>query len=77
MSLSIDRQFILCDGPGCHARAKAPVALRRTLNGSSGDPALSGWLYISRGADVRHYCAECKKTLLERLAQPEIPTQQY
>jgi hypothetical protein len=77
MSLSTDRQFVVCDGPGCQARTKVPVALRRTLNGGCSDPEVSGWLYITRGADVRHYCADCKRTFLERLTQPDVPMKQY
>jgi len=68
MSLTSDGQFIRCDGDGCLASAAVPVGLRQTLrSGNAAAPAVSGWLYVSRGGVVKHFCSNCKSKYLGAL----------
>src|SRR3569833_2882227 len=65
MSITTDGQFIKCDGDGCQNKAAVPVGLRQTLRTGAGSaPAVSGWLYVSRGGVAKHYCASCKSKYL-------------
>ena len=68
MSLTVDGQWITCDGEGCTQRVRAPVGLRSTL-GQPESPAAAGWLYVTRHGHIEHYCARCKTIYLGTIAR--------
>jgi hypothetical protein len=74
MSLSSNGQYITCDGDNCHARVFVPVGLRRVLaaHGRTDKPTDAGWLYVSRGSAVSHYCPRCKPAYLGTLAKSGV-----
>jgi hypothetical protein len=58
-------ELIACDGPGCLATARAPIALRPTLGkGSREQPEPIGWLYVIKDGSELHYCPDCAATAL-------------
>lgn len=74
MSLSVDGQWITCDGPGCSSHARAPVGLRTDRSdGSNAASGTAGWLFVSRGNTVKHYCSKCRAAYLADTARVEPP----
>ena len=63
MSLSADGQTIHCDGAGCDAAVRAPVALR-----SAPAPTVDGWLFVASRDRWSHYCPRCVRPYLRALA---------
>ena len=59
MSLSIDGQFICCDGVECGSVARIPVGLRSVLSRGGPTGSVRGWLFISRGDQALHLCPKC------------------
>jgi hypothetical protein len=70
MSLTRDGQSIMCDGLGCDAMARVPVALRPMLARNAGQPPenVSGWLFVHSGSGRRHYCSRCHNRYFESLS---------
>ena len=80
MSIAKDGQYIVCDGEGCSASARLPVALRPTLVATlhDGTETVEGWLFV--GVAGRHFCPLCARRFLDALSEvadrqqlPEAP----
>ena len=70
MSTAKDGRQIRCDGRGCSATARLPVALRPTLGAGAGEPssAVEGWLFVTReDGPPQHFCPRCARGRLTRL----------
>ena len=61
MSVTHDGRQIRCDGTDCNAVAALPVALRPVLTPRPHQKSSTaeGWLFVSRGGCLRHYCPAC------------------
>ncbi|MEO7715601.1 MAG: hypothetical protein ABIY70_05330 [Capsulimonas sp.] len=71
MSVIDNGQRVNCDGQGCAATARVPVALRSVLGAATSDterPSVYGWLYVIRAGRWSHYCPECNVAYLSSLA---------
>ncbi|MDQ2687833.1 MAG: hypothetical protein M3Y28_08210 [Armatimonadota bacterium] len=71
MSVTNDGQYVICDGAGCRAEARLPVALRPLLSRppSSGEARIDGWLFVDGRTGRRHFCPRCAQQYLGGLAQ--------
>lgn len=68
MGISCNGRYVLCDGEGCQAKARLPVALRPVLNGdgTAAVERIEGWLFAVAG-EQRHYCPSCVSQYLSNL----------
>ena len=69
MSRTADGTRIACDGDGCHATARLPVALRPFLSPDPDDSA-TGWFFVARNDAERHYCPDCAPRYLADAVSP-------
>ena len=71
MSLAANGQQIVCDGDGCMARARLPVALRRLLAQTDdlGPQTAEGWLFVASRSCGRHFCPYCAEKYLHALVE--------
>ena len=74
MSLAADKQHVICDGEGCKAVARLPVALRSLLapNRVSDPQAVDGWLFVASGGCWRNYCPRCTPRYIASLSEPVV-----
>ncbi len=66
MSLDTKGKYVYCDGDNCASAAPLPVALRPTMKqgGRSAD-TITGWLFVQRGGQWRHFCPTCAASHLQ------------
>lgn len=75
MSLARNGKEMMCDGYGCHATARVPVALRPVLTHKMDQDGLTpkGWLCVSTQGGGRHFCPSCAARFMLKLLNPEHP----
>ena len=76
VSVTQNGRLLKCDGAGCVATARVPVALRSVL-GAAGMTGSSvyGWLYVVREGQWSHYCPKCNTAYLSSLAASDCEKQ--
>jgi hypothetical protein len=73
MSLIENGQYLKCDGRHCRARARVPIGLRQTLGRDTQalNHAVSGWLFVFRDGENKHYCTDCSRNYLGNIQAKE------
>jgi len=52
-----------------------PIGLLNSVsNGAGVTSPVAGWLFVSRGDSVKHYCSNCRAVYLNSIANAPLPS---